>query len=499
MAWALLAALTLIRVFYAGQFPLSADEAYYWQWSRYLELGYHDHPPMVAWTIWLATTLLGPHETAVRLPAIAALFGANAYLLLMAQRWYGERVALATALLTQTVLLFNVGALINTPDSFQALAWAGALYHVARAYEVNGCRHWCAGGLWFGFGMLSKLSMAIFPPVVFLYGLVSPYNRSRLKGWRPYLGCCLGLLLMLPMVIWNLENDWRAFRHVAHQGGVASGNLFVPRYFGDYLLSQLALLSPVVFLLYGGLLARTRQLLRPNPETWMTQYLWITAIPVFLLFAVLSTHTRVEGNWPAFGYLGACVLLAAIYGKRPIWRWATATAGIMSLAVLLQAVFPLVPLPLKLDRIAQELSDWRPVGQKVLSLQDSLPKEQKAHIFALNYQTASRLAFYTPGQPRTVAINRGKRPNTYDYWWEDEDLVGCNAIVVTDSPKIAQTRLRPFFESVAPPTPVSLYDHRPGWNAQPQVVRTLYLYRAYGYKGGHGWKPQKADDIRLGS
>lgn len=29
--------------------PITADEAYYFSWSRDLSLGYYDHPPLVAW------------------------------------------------------------------------------------------------------------------------------------------------------------------------------------------------------------------------------------------------------------------------------------------------------------------------------------------------------------------------------------------------------------------------------------------------------------------
>jgi undecaprenyl-diphosphatase len=494
LAWSLLVGLTVVRIAYAGLFPLSADEAYYWQWSRYPALGYHDHPPMVAWMIRLSTVLLGTHEMTVRLPAIAALFAASAYLLELARRWYGEGVALSSVLLTQGLLLFNVGALIVTPDSFQVLAWAGACYHVARGYEANQSRHWLLGGLWFGTGMLSKLSMAIFAPLVFVFGLLSPPHRQRLRGWRPYLGLCLGLCLMLPLVIWNQAHDWRAFRHVAHQGGVASTAWIVPRYIGDYLLSQAALLSPIVFLLFLALLGRGLRLWRVG--AWIDRYLWITSVPVFLLFALLSIHTRVEGNWPAFGYFGACILIAAGYHRRRVWVWTLCTAGAITVMVLIQVMYPLLPLPPKADRIVREFGDWDPVGKAVHRIKATLPKARAPFIFALDYQTASKLAFYTPGRPRTVALNRGKRPNTYDYWWNDADLIGRDAVGVAKHPDLAESRLAPFFETVDPPQAVTLWDHRKWGDGQSKLVSPLYIYRAYRFKGGHRWVPEQTSDIR---
>jgi 4-amino-4-deoxy-L-arabinose transferase-like glycosyltransferase len=36
---------------------LTADEAYYWMWSKHLAFGYYDHPPMVALVIRAGTDL----------------------------------------------------------------------------------------------------------------------------------------------------------------------------------------------------------------------------------------------------------------------------------------------------------------------------------------------------------------------------------------------------------------------------------------------------------
>ena len=52
-----LIALTLLRLVIAAVLPLIPDEAYYWIWSRHLQTGYFDHPPMVAVWIRAGTTL----------------------------------------------------------------------------------------------------------------------------------------------------------------------------------------------------------------------------------------------------------------------------------------------------------------------------------------------------------------------------------------------------------------------------------------------------------
>ena len=76
--WSLVVALpVLLRLCLIGTFPLCEDEAYYWEWSRNLALGYHDQGPGVALAIRLGTTLFGDGEFGVRFPAVVLLGGAK--------------------------------------------------------------------------------------------------------------------------------------------------------------------------------------------------------------------------------------------------------------------------------------------------------------------------------------------------------------------------------------------------------------------------------------
>lgn len=49
----------LLRLLLASVFPMTNDEAYYWDWGRVIHLSYLDHPPAVAWISWL-TQILAP-------------------------------------------------------------------------------------------------------------------------------------------------------------------------------------------------------------------------------------------------------------------------------------------------------------------------------------------------------------------------------------------------------------------------------------------------------
>ena len=67
---ALVALLLVLRGVMAALLPLSADEAYYWLWSKHLAAGYFDHPPMIAWLIRAGTLLFGDTPLGVRLMGV---------------------------------------------------------------------------------------------------------------------------------------------------------------------------------------------------------------------------------------------------------------------------------------------------------------------------------------------------------------------------------------------------------------------------------------------
>lgn len=509
-AWALILGFSLLRLVYAGTFLLAPDEANYWQWGRYLDWGYHDQAPMIGWVIRLSTTLFGETEIAVRLPSVMAMAVASAYMVAIALRWFSAETAFFTAVLTQSVFEFNLGGLMATPDGLQAAAWAGAVYHVARAYETGRLSQWLGAGALFGFGMLSKFTMVIFLPGAFLYGLLSRDHRQQLAGLRPYAGVLLGLLVFLPVVLWNHAHNWNSVRHVAHIGGADEPFVIHLNFLGDYIGSQAALLSPLVFLL---LLMAWARALRPGEcrKNRMNLYLFLTSFTMFAGFAVLSLHSRVYGNWPGAGYVGASVLAAAFYSGRKksvfgkpslgqrIWPVAILTSYLMTGVVLLQVIWPVIPVPLHLDRLSMELSGWDALGEKAGKMAGEMPNPEKTFIFALNYQEASELAYYAPGRPRTVSINKWSRPNVYDYWFEDKDLLGWDGVGVTYGSEDHLGRLSEVFDRVDPPVelkihrqPVIWHPHRP----EPPVKR-FFLYRAYGFRGGLRWRAPDPDDIRI--
>jgi dolichol-phosphate mannosyltransferase len=124
----LLAVTAIFRLFYIQAVELAPDEAYYWTWSRNLQWGYYDHPPLVGFLIWIGTAIAGSGEFGVRFMWVGIGFLLTVVLYATGKRMFGARAGFYAALLMNISLLGSTGAVIVTPDGPQGLFWALAIF-----------------------------------------------------------------------------------------------------------------------------------------------------------------------------------------------------------------------------------------------------------------------------------------------------------------------------------------------------------------------------------
>ena len=131
--WIFLFAHAMFRLVYSSMVPLTGDEVMHWEWSRHLALGYPEHPPLIAWSIRAATTLLGTYTMAVRVVSVLAVTGTFAVAFQLGRELFGPRAAfLGIAPLMVTPLYCAGGTLANT-DGLLGFFWVLTAYAVKRA------------------------------------------------------------------------------------------------------------------------------------------------------------------------------------------------------------------------------------------------------------------------------------------------------------------------------------------------------------------------------
>ena len=104
--WLLIGLGVLIRLAFLGVINLLPEEAYYWNYSRHIDIGYLDHPPMVAWLIYAFEYVLGRSELAVRLPAFLSWFVMAIYMYRLARELFDKESAVLTLLLLSALPIY---------------------------------------------------------------------------------------------------------------------------------------------------------------------------------------------------------------------------------------------------------------------------------------------------------------------------------------------------------------------------------------------------------
>jgi len=401
---AALLALTALRLGLAAILPLAPDEAYYWVWSRSLQAGYLDHPPMVALFIRAGTLVAGETPLGVRLLGPLSLALGSVLLARATDQLFPGRGAgpWAAALLNAT-LLAGVGAVAMTPDTPLLFFWTLAIWALATLHRSGNGRWWLAVGAAAGLALLSKYTAVLLGAGILAWLLLHPQGRRWLRRWEVWAGGALAAALFAPVLGWNAAHGWASF---AKQGGrTGSGDAAdALRFLGELLGGQIGLATPLVFVLcVAGAAAAARHAWRMrDAEALLVAAL---TLPGAALFLWQATGSRVQGNWPAILYPAAAIGAAALL-TAPAWLRLRVPAVVLGLAmtgaVYLQATAAPLALARRHDPTLARLGGWPAF---VAATEAAARREQAAFIAAEEYGLAAVLAFSLPPGRMVVAMD----------------------------------------------------------------------------------------------
>lgn len=315
-----------LRLVYFGLAQLIPDEAYYWQYAQHMAFSFYDHPPMVAWLIWLGTSILGHNEFGVRIGAILCSLIAMGYLYALAQNLYNKSTAIRTLLLVAIFPFAFASGLLMTPDAPLVAAWAAALYYLERALIAGQRIAWLGMGIAFGLGLLSKYTLGLLGIAALVFVIIDPTARRWMSRPHPYFAALLALLLFSPVIIWNYENNWASF---AFQSNRVLADEY--RFSVHYLIAHIfILLTPVGFLAAAIALFSVTQTKPENQLSERRRQLFVqvfAGVPL-LIFFIISTFDAPRFHWTGPIWLALLPTIAWMIGQSN--HWSTFTKRVMA-------------------------------------------------------------------------------------------------------------------------------------------------------------------------
>lgn len=297
-----LAIIFACKIFVAWIIPPVGDEAYYWVWSKFLQLCYFDHPGMIAWLFSFSTNLT---NSLWRLPfVIVSFLTILCWSFISKNKIKNQNLFLLTLAVSPLV---GFGSFIATPDVPLMLFWSLSFLFLNRILYKQSLLDYAGLGTALGLGFCSKYHIVLFvlALLVFLF-FEAAWKKIRPLGFLLTIFC--GLLFSFPIFLWNFKNDFISFKFQINHG--LGQEQWDPSWTLEYILGQLALAIPFVF--YKPLWKKFNPATKSKSEI-MSESLVISepdptrlnvyfALTPLLFFLVSSFKGQTEMNWPLMSF-----------------------------------------------------------------------------------------------------------------------------------------------------------------------------------------------------
>ncbi|MBM4159948.1 MAG: glycosyltransferase family 39 protein [Ignavibacteria bacterium] len=410
------------------------DELYFIACGEHFALGYVDHPPLVPWVARAATIVFGESLFGLRIAALLAGGAAVFVTGLLVRRLGGGKIAQGLACIAMLIapVYLRTSNMLCIP-AFEPLFWALASYLVVRIIQEGHSKLWIWVGLVIGLGLLNKHSMFFFAFGLLIALLLTPLRKHFRSLWL-YLGGAVALVIFLPNVIWQMQNEWPTVTFlVSLNKNVMSGISLL-----QFTAGQLLYLHPLNAIVWisGLVWYFFRDEGRPYRALG---WIWLS---VFLLLVI--TKSKIYYLAPAYPALlaGGAILLEGTWRR---WSGVWSKRIAISFAALLALVFVPISVPLlsvnstekfahgitfgAFENIYEVTGDlrgmfgWRERVEAVAQVYNQLPvgEKEQAVIWGAGYGNVGAIKYFGKpyGLPDAVSANL-----SCWLWWTPPDSVG---------------------------------------------------------------------------
>lgn len=497
-----------IKLIYMGVIDLIPEEAYYWNYAKHLDIGYLDHPPMVAWLIAMGTWLVGDTELGVRLGSLGCWFVTLVFVYKLAIDLFDKSTAMRAILLAAVLPFFFLTGFLMTPDAPLTACWAGSLYFLQQALLRDKRHAWYGVGIFLGLGLLSKYTIALLGPAALLAMLLIPRARKQYRWIEPYLAAILAIAIFSPVLIWNAQHQWASFIFQGPQRLTAA-----TEFSAHILLGNIALLLTPIGLL-GVFTAWSSRKSHSDQSTSSGELQLFTAIFTLVplsVFSYFSLQHETKLNWTGPLWLAMLPLLSGSmtglkthsYNSPVLFKslyklWQPTLlvtlmimGGVMHYLVLgLPGIGynPKMRLPVA----------WEEIGALVEAVEEEIEDEVQEEPLVVGvdkYFTASQVAFYRNKIKDHEAKNHQADPDDdnegilhttadhlfggtglmYRYWFPRSEQTGRIMLLVSRSEDhLSDQKMAPYFESLSPVKQATIKKHQ-------QQVGCFYYRVGYCY------------------
>jgi hypothetical protein len=372
--------------------------------------------------------------------------------------------------------------------------WTASLYIMAHLFIRNDDQKlstWLILGLMIGLATLCKVhGLYLWAG----FGLFLIITRAKwLLNWRLYMGVAVTALCVLPIIYWNVINDFITYRYhserVTHT--TLQWNMLGREIAGEFLYQ-----NPVISILIAfAIIAMLRRRIRFNRKKAST-WLLCMSLPMILIFWGISLTNATLPHWSGPGYI-PLFFVGALYLEQRSYKTIPGFIKVAGsvLIILLVAGVGLIRLsPVNFgshDKLnygeycpTLDLTGWQSFSKAfaVQEQKDVADGSMKAYspLIVDKWFPGGHLEFYTTRETGLPVIGIGQLDQLHKFAWLNKVRPlhlgdDAYAIVPSNLPLNVKEAYGKYFTSID--NPVVFDQVRSGG-----VVRHFYVYRMKGFK-----------------
>lgn len=430
----------IIKAIPASLIELGNDEVYYWTYALFPDWSHFDHPPMVGIMIQLfSLNLTFDTELFIRLSSLILSSASILFLFYLVKRIYSLNAAYISALLfTASFYLNIISGLFIMPDSPQMFFVILSLYFGIPAITSSNpskedTYKIILFGLFSGFAFLSKYH-SLF--LWFGFGLyILFYNRQWLKKSSLYLSILITFILMIPVIYWNINNNFISFTFHGSRVGLFNSALDLSSFL-QFNLGQIFYQNPVLFVVFVLTLI---SLFRKRDRLTHTSILLLfLSLPLILTFTLFSLFNNTLPHWSGPAFIGLIILSSEWLNEKVAGSRNKVLTTLFAANALIVLVLVLAPLQINsgLFYSAQDEGEPKSLGGKDVTLdmygwsqagikfQQFLKKEgvkedeyKRVKLISNKWFPAAHLDFYV-AHPLNIGLSvSGTLEESHKYYW----------------------------------------------------------------------------------
>jgi 4-amino-4-deoxy-L-arabinose transferase-like glycosyltransferase len=293
----------ITAIFYTS-FDLFGDEAQYWIWSQDLDFGYYSKPPLLSWIIGFVVFLIGDSFEAIKLISLFSYFLTSYVIYLLVFEIYEKKeLSIIAGFSFYIIPASSVSSFLLSTDVILILFWSLSLLTLLKLRKNPKFINFLLLGIFLGLALLTKYAASYFYlSLILIYffdkKLKKIFFNNILKSIVFFLSTCL---VVLPNMLWNLNNNWITFSHTSDNAGL--NRLDINFFQGlEFIITQGLMVGPILFFFF---IINFKKL----AFNFETKFLLSFSLPIFAIVLLESILVRANANWAAVGLIAFFILI----------------------------------------------------------------------------------------------------------------------------------------------------------------------------------------------